>query len=143
MSRVRPVLFAVDLIKTYQSRRVSRSAAEFAYFLTLSIFPLLICVLAILASFELSITGLLDDIWAAEVLEAVFDYVEHVGHMPSTLILTASIMVLVTSGSAAFRAVATSMADIQGCPRYTGIWGFLFSLAFSLVLLFTIYSQLT
>ena len=131
--------FVTQLVQTYQKRRVSRSAAEFAYFLTLSIFPLLICGIAIMASFEISVAGLLDDIWAADVLDSVFEYVEHVGHVPSGLIISASVVVIVTSGSAAFRAVAKSMADIQGCPRYTGIWGFLFSLGFSLVLLFTIY----
>jgi len=131
--------FVAQIVQTYQRRRVSRSAAEFAYFLTLSIFPLLICAIAILASFEISVTGLLDDIWAADVLDAVFDYVEHVGHVPSGFIISISVVVIVTSGSAAFRAVAKSMVDIQGCPRYAGIWGFLFSLAFSLVLLFTIY----
>jgi len=131
--------FMVQLVRTYQKRRVSCSAAEFAYFLTLSIFPLLICVIAILGQFEINLSGLLGDIWAADVLEAVFDYVEHVGNVPSAFIIVTSITIIVTSGSAAFRAVEKSMAEIQGCPRYTGIWGFLFSLAFSLVLLFTIY----
>jgi len=135
-----PVIgFAMEMVRTYQEQRVSRSAAEFAYFLTLSIFPLLICVLAILANFELSLAGLRDDIWAKDVLEAVFDYVEHAGNVPSTLMISASIVVLVTSGSAAFRAVAKSMEDIQGCPRYAGILGFVLSLGFSLALLFTIY----
>ena len=131
--------FVLQVVRTFQKRRVSRSAAEFAYFLTLSIFPLLICVIAILGQFERNLSGLLGDVWAAEVLSAVFEYVEHVGNVPSAFIIVTSITIIVTSGSAAFRAVAKSMEEIQGCSRYTGIWGFLLSFAFSLVLLFTIY----
>jgi len=131
--------FIMDMVRRYQDRRVSRSAAEFAYFLTLSIFPLLICAVAILANFELDLAGLFADIWAYDMVAAVLEYVEHVGNVPSQVIVTVSVTVLVTSGSAAFRAVAKSMEDIQGKPRYGGIWGFLFSLVFSLVLLFTMY----
>ena len=143
MKKLHPVVgFSVDMVRTYQVRRVSRSAAEFAYFLTLSIFPLLICAVAILASFELSPEGVFDDLWAEDIVGAVLDYVGHVGTVPSGLILTVSITVIVTSGSAAFRAVAKSMADIQGKPRYVGILGTLFSFVFSVLLLFTIYFSL-
>ena len=135
----RMLAFVVDMVRIYQERRVSRSAAAFAYFLTLSIFPLLICAVAILARFELGLAGLFDDIWAQDVVAAVLDYVEHVGSVPSQLIVTASLTVLFTSGSASFRALAKSMEDMQGKPRYRGIWGFIFSLVFSLVLLFTMY----
>ena len=128
-----------DMVQTYQARRVSRSAAEFAYFLTLSIFPLLICAVAILATFEMSIEGFLDDIWAVDILTVVLNYLEHVGTVPATQILIIAVTVIATSSSAAFRAIAKIMADIQGAPRYRGPLGFVVSFIFSLLLLFTIY----
>lgn len=132
--------FSRELMQTYQTRRVSRSAAEFAYFLTLSIFPLLICAVAILASFELSLEGLFDgELWAQDVVLAIKEYIGHVGDIPHTSIISMAVLVILTSSSASFRAVAKSMEDIQGRPRYQGIWGFLLSFTFSLALLFTIY----
>ncbi|MCL2588437.1 MAG: YihY/virulence factor BrkB family protein [Oscillospiraceae bacterium] len=132
--------FFAELVRTYQTRRVSRSAAEFAYFLTLSIFPLLIAVVAILSSFEMSLEGMLgDDLWAQDVTRAVLEYIGHVGQIPSTQIIFVSLTVLFTSCAASFRAVANSMQDIEGRPRYQGFWGLVVSFMFSLLLLFTIY----
>jgi len=133
------ICFVSDMIRTHQERRIGRSAAEFAYFMTLSIFPLLICAVAILANFEMSMEGLFAGLWASEVVGTVLGYVSHAGEVPTQLILTVSITVIVTSGSAAFRAVAKSMEEIQGKPRYAGLWGFVFSFVFSLLLLFTVY----
>jgi len=133
------ILFVQDMISTYQTRRVSRSAAEFAYFFTLSVFPLLIFAVAILASFDLTMTGLFETQWATEVVSVVLDYVSHVEQVPSVQILLAAGTVIVTSSSASFRAVAKSMADIQGQPRHRGVLGVVVSFLFSLVLLFTIY----
>ena len=140
MQKLRPLIqFATDMFQTYQHRRVSRSAAEFAYFFTLSVFPLLICGVAILASFELTVTGLFQDEWAAEIMTVALDYISHVEAVPSVEILLIAVTVIVTSSSAAFRAVAKSMEDIQGQARYQGLVGFMMSVSFSLVLLFTIY----
>jgi len=133
------IAFIGELVRTYQSRRVSRSAAEFAYFLTLSMFPLLICAVAILASFEMSIEGLFDDLWAEDVVAAVQRYVSHVGAIPPAQVIFIAVTVIFTSSSASFRAVAKIMAEIQGRPRYRGLWGLVVSFVFSLLLLFTLF----
>lgn len=131
--------FIRDFYKLYSQWRASRSAAEFAYFFTLSIFPLFICAIAILASFDLSLESFFDDIWAQDVVAAIFAYTEHVGHMPSSFLLISSITVTLTSGSAAFRALLKIMEDIQGKARYQGIMGMVVSFVFAILLLFTIY----
>jgi len=140
LKKLKPLIgFVWELVKTYQTQRVGRSAAEFSYFLTLSIFPFLICAVAILARFEMSIEGLFEDLWAEDVVAAVQGYISHVGSRPSVAIVLMAITVTVTSGSAAFRAVAAIMEDIQGKPRYHGLWGMVVSFLFSLLLIFTIY----
>ena len=40
----KPVRFVLEMAELYFSKHISRSAAELAYFLILSFFPLLICV---------------------------------------------------------------------------------------------------
>jgi len=131
--------FLGEMIQTYQVRRVSRSAAEFAYFLTLSIFPLLICAVAILASFDLSLAGLFDDLWAEDIVGAVLNYLSHVGAVPSSTILTIAVTLILTASSAAFRSMSKISAEMQGGARYRGILGIVVSFVFSLLLLFTIY----
>jgi len=140
VKKLLPVIgFVRECVWTYQARRLSRSAAEFSYFLTLSIFPLLICAVAILAGFEMSVEGFFDDFWAEDVVAAVLDYLSHVEGIPSGRILLFSLATIVTSSSASFRAIAKAMEDIQGRSRYQGIWGLMVSFLFSLLLLFTIY----
>ncbi|MEG0036512.1 MAG: hypothetical protein RR743_07615, partial [Oscillospiraceae bacterium] len=42
--------FTKDILEIYFSNHVSRSAAELSYFITLSIFPTLICIYSMLGS---------------------------------------------------------------------------------------------
>ena len=131
--------FAIDFFRLYTKWRASRSAAEFAYFLTLSIFPLLILGIAVLASFELSIETFLHEAWARDVVNAIFDYTEHIAGTPSVALLFSSVLVVLTSGSAAFRSILKLMEDIQGRAPNRGIFGFVFSVLFALSLLFVLY----
>lgn len=133
------ICFIKEFFQTYTQRRVSRSAAEFAYFFTLSIFPLLICGIAILASFNLSLENIFHEAWAADVLYTLLDYIAHVDAGTSSFLIISSITVTLTSGSAAFRAILKIMEDIQGKAKYQGIWGRIVSITFAMLLLFTIY----
>ena len=45
----KPVKFIVEMVELYFSKHISRSAAELAYFLILSFFPLLICINAFIS----------------------------------------------------------------------------------------------
>ena len=50
--------FVYDVAGLYFTKRVSRSAAELAYFLVLTFFPVLICVNAIIGTLNLDLTNL-------------------------------------------------------------------------------------
>ena len=56
------VRFVLDLAGVYFEKRVSRSAAELAYFLILTFFPLLICLNALLGAVELDLALLVHDL---------------------------------------------------------------------------------
>ena len=140
MEKARPVVnFVREIISIYQSKRASRSAAEFAYFLVLSIFPVLICIVAILAHFDLSIHGILDDSWTVDIADTVMGYLDHLVDVPSWQIIAMSLTVIAMSGSAAFRAMAKIMSEIQGESRYKGILGLVISFVFAMLLLLTVY----
>ena len=55
-----PVRFIREIADVYFSRRVSRSAAELAYFLILSFFPVLICVNAFVGLLRLDVDLVLE-----------------------------------------------------------------------------------
>ena len=56
----KPVRFGLEVGELYFSKRVSRSAAELAYFLILTFFPVLICINAFIGLLHLDINAVLD-----------------------------------------------------------------------------------
>ena len=49
----RPVRFALDVVEIYFQKNVARAAAELAYFLILTFFPVLICLNAIIGTLQI------------------------------------------------------------------------------------------
>lgn len=131
-----------ELIQIYVENRVSRSAAELSYFLTLSIFPTLICVHAMLAWFLPGITVTIDaleGIIPSETLDIISDYLQYVTTHNNNALLTAGIIGMATTSAAAFRSIHGIMGDIQGAARFRGIFALLFSFVFSLIFMAAIY----
>lgn len=141
MCRFRPVRFIRDMTELYFEKRVSRSAAELAYFLILSIFPLIICLNALVGMLRLDVGMVLEytgSIIPAGVLTVLADYLGYIsGEQPG--LLTAGLIMTLLSGSAAFRALMNIMDDIYGQKRYKGIWQIGASVLWSALLLVTIY----
>ena len=131
-----------ELIDIYVNNRVSRSAAELSYFLTLSIFPTLICVHAMLIKFLPGITLTLDElkgIIPTETLKIISDYLQYVSAHNSKTLLTAGILGMATTSAAAFRSIHSVMGDIQGVSRFRGLFALRCSFVFSLVFMAAIY----
>ena len=134
--------YVEELIEIYVTKRVSRSSAELSYFLTLSIFPTLICVYAIVSRFlpgmSLTLDGF-EGIIPGETLETIQDYMAYISSNNSQAMLTAGIRGMATTSAAAFRSIHNIMADIQGQSRFKGIFKLFFSFVFSLLFLAAIY----
>lgn len=131
-----------ELADIYISKHVSLGSAALSYFLTLSLFPLLICINAMLALFSADISIMLEGlntVLPAGALETINDYLKYVSGMNSSAILSAGIIAMATTSAAAYRIVSRIMADIQGEPRYKGILNLIFSFLFSFLLLFAIF----
>lgn len=136
-----PVRFVWDVAELYFQTRVSRSAAELAYFLILSLFPLLICVNAAVGMMHLDTAAVLAaaERWVPrEVLAVIGDYLSYISYDRPGL-LTAGAAVTVWSSSAAFRALMNGMDDIYGSRRRTGPRQMAVSLLYSVLLLVSIY----
>lgn len=61
------VTFLRDAILLYFDRRVPQAAACFAYFVLLTVFPVLICVSAVLGALDIDIVSLVGQIGRAHV----------------------------------------------------------------------------
>ncbi|MEG0876119.1 MAG: YihY/virulence factor BrkB family protein [Oscillospiraceae bacterium] len=134
--------FTKDILEIYFSNHVSRSAAELSYFITLSIFPTLICIYSMLGSLlpNISLTlSQLEGFIPAETLETITDYLGYVAAHNNSTMLTAGIIGMATTSAAAFRSIHNIMGDIQGVSRFRGIFALAFSFIFSLFLMAAIY----
>lgn len=123
-------------------QRVTRSAAAMSYYFTISIFPIMICVYAILSSLNISNENLYkiwEQIIPQDVLNIILGFLRYVGGNKSTLMIIVGISVTLTSSSSAFGSLMKIMADIQGHSRFTGILGAVYSIVISLGLLAVIY----
>ncbi len=138
----RPVYFVRRVVELYFSAKVSRSAAELAYFLILTFFPLLICVNGIVASLRLDIALVLDTLkrfLPGGVAAILADYVQYITENQSVGMFLAGLFMTLISASAAVRALMKIMEDIYDRVHFAGIWKILASVLFSLLLLATMY----
>ena len=136
------VRFIREMVSVYFDRRVSRSAAELAYFLVLSFFPVLICVNAFVGLLRLDVNLVLEaaeGILPQEVLPILGEYLGYITINQSNALLFAGLTMVLFSASAAFRALMNIMADIYERPTYQGVGQVVASVLFSVLFLVTIY----
>ena len=131
-----------NLVEMYAHFHVSRAAAALSYFLTLTVFPLMICLYTMLRRYITDIDDIvrfLQGIVPAETLDTLSDYMVYVTSHSGRGLFIAAIAVMLTSSSAAFRGLHTVFAEMQGKGRYHGIIFFIFSFIFSIVFLVIMY----
>lgn len=104
----KPVRFGLEVGELYFSKRVSRSAAELAYFLILTFFPVLICINAFIGLLHLDINAVLEaasTFLPRETLGILGDYIQYITGNQSPALLAAGGIMTLFSASAAFRAL--------------------------------------
>ena len=142
--KARPVRIAREMMLTFVRQHVARSAAALSYYLTVSIFPFLICVSAILGSLHLYESEdfvLLEDILPTQAFSAITDFFRFVSSNNSRLMFVVGLAAMVTSSSAAFRSIIGIMGDIQGEMRFRSILRAALSFVFSIVFLAAVYGS--
>ncbi len=124
-----------ELWHIYNKKGVVRASAQLAYYLILSIFPLAICINAMLSGMHLDETELfvyIEGIIPRTAHKSILEYLAYINDNFSTAMLVAAIMIFVSSASAGFRAVLTIMAEIEDKERYIGFWKTLLSILLSI-----------
>ena len=137
-----PVRFVLDMLDLYFNKHVSRAAAELAYFLILSFFPVLICVNAIIGTLDLDVAALLENaaiIIPEAALTVLTEYVGYISTNQSGALLVGGVIMMLFSASAAMRSLMNVMDEIYDRKSYTGLWQIVASVVFSVLFLFTIY----
>lgn len=139
------VAFIVDVIEVYLDRRVSRSSAELAYYLLMTLFPMLIMVISAVGWLPLDsnmVIAFLKSIIPAQSYDLIADYVTYVLSHQSSGLFLAGLIMSITASSAAFRSLLSISAEIYGRRTFRGIWYMLTSLLFSVLLLAMVYASL-
>ena len=140
-----PVRFIREMVDMYFSKNVSRSAAELAYFLILTFFPVLICVNGFVGLLKLDPVALLsgiEEFLPRGTLDVVAEYVGYISTNQSTAMLVAGLSATLFSASAAFRALMNIMSDIYERKTYTGIFQLIGGVLFSVLFLGAVYLAL-
>lgn len=139
-----PIRFVADMLDVYFSKRVGRAAAELAYFLVLTFFPILICISAFIGqlNLDLSMLTLLNE--AGEFLPsgvvAIFrDYLYYIDTNLSTPMFLSGAFLAILFASAAVRGLMNIMHEIYGRATFLGIRQVIASVLFSILLIATIY----
>ena len=136
--------FARAFMDIFISKNIARSAAALSYYITISVFPLLICVTAILGSLHITETELFEiwyDIIPSAAIEVIGEFLGYISGNISSLMLIVGLVTMFTTSSAAFRTIVGIMSDVQGERRFKGFWGHLVSFAASGVFLIVIYAS--
>ena len=144
--RLPPVAFVSDVVGLYFSCRVSRAAAELAYFLVLTFFPILICISAFVSKLNLEMTTLLEEasyVLPQEVLVIFRDYLGYIDTHQSDAMLVAGLLMSAVFASAAVRGLMNVMHEIYGRATFLGLRQLVASFIFSILLLVTIYVSIT
>lgn len=111
------VAFIVDVIEVYLDRRVSRSSAELAYYLLMTLFPMLIMVISAVGWLPLDsnmVIAFLKSIIPAQSYDLIADYVTYVLSHQSSGLFLAGLIMSITASSAAFRSLLSISAEIYG-----------------------------
>ena len=140
-----PLRFIADVADIYFTKNVGRAAAELAYFLILTFFPILICASAFLDGLELNLLYLLDqaDPFLPESVLATFrDYLTYIDTNQSAAMLLSGGFLTILFASAAVRGLMNMMGELYGRATFRGLRQIVASVLFSVLLLITVYLSL-
>ena len=119
-----PVKFVAEIVDIYFRKRVSRSAAELAYFLILTFFPIVICVNAFIGLLDLDVSQVLqaaEGLIPREGMAVLADYIGYITDNQSAALLAGGAATTLFASSAAVRALMNIMDDIYDRRSYKGV----------------------
>ena len=123
-------------------QRITTSAAGLSYYITMTFFPLIICIYTLLGNnYELTLRVLefLQPFLPEKGYDAVSWFMEYISENYSMAMMIFSLSVIVITASAGIRSLEAAIGQMQGRRRYEGVFSFFFSITLSLAFLFLIF----
>ena len=136
-----PVLFLREALLLYFSRRVPQAAASLAYFVLLTVFPVLICVSYLLGLVNIDVVSLIDQlqtVFPEAALDVVESYLVYISSHQSIGLFFAGLAAGWFSAAAAFRTVTQVIVDMYDEVSQSMLRGLVSSILFPLALLVTV-----
>lgn len=128
---------------TFLTRRVTRSAAEIAYYMVMALFPVIICMydlLALILRDPTAVVRIVETLVLPRETQAlVSEFLIYVSGNTSQVMFIAALFVMITSASAAFRAMAAIVSEIHGDKRFGIVSSTVVSVGFSVAFLLVLY----
>ncbi len=134
--------YVYDLVRVYLDRHISRSAAALSYYLIFTVFPVLIMANAILGLLNLnpdSVFLQLELYLPTDVANLISDYLSYINQNNSLVLLIASVALILTTASAAFRLIVRSCYDIYKIKSSISWVYYVVSCLMPLILVLVIY----
>lgn len=130
------------IAEIYSEKRIPRASAALSYYLTMTFFPLLVCLYTMLGSSydkAVLVLDMLRGFISEETAVYVEDFLHYVAENNNKTMMFGSLAILATSCSAGIRSLQATIGEIQGRQRFQGIVGFAFSFVISLLFLAAVY----
>lgn len=134
--------FAWEVWNLYSQKRLARAAAAMSYHLTMTFFPLIICLYALFGQSYATAVRLLDYLRrfltpdAADMIDGYLKYLSEEGGLTVTVI---AVTILASSTSAAMRVLINTVNELQGQSRYKPAVNFLLGFVLALGMLAAFY----
>ena len=126
----------------YLRSNLPRASAALSYYMTMTFFPLIICLYSLLGNNYRRILDALNffsQFLSPQTVTMLRNFLSYVARSRSPGMFLAGILLLVTSASAGVRTLQITIGEMQGGRRHTGFVGFLFSLIYSVGFVASIY----
>lgn len=126
----------------FLKKQITRSAAALSFFLTMSIFPFLICLNWMVGTLRVDVTEIASFFGGfipKETLSVINDYLAYIENSQSLPMLIGGLVLMATTSSSAFRTIRTAMDDIYARSRPRPLWTWVFSFLASFVFLLSVY----
>ncbi len=134
--------FVKEVWQLYCDRQVPRAAAAMSYHLTMTFFPLIICLYALFGQNYETAVSLLNAIsrfLTADAAKMIGDYLKYLSGAGGAAISVAAAAILLTSASAALRALINTINELQGGSRFGMLANYVFSFVMAIGLLVAFY----
>ncbi len=130
------------LYDLYTNQRIPRSAAALSYYMTMTFFPLIVCLYSLLGRNYIQVMETLrfvSQFISANTTEMLRSFMSYVARRQSSGMLIAGLTVLLSSSTAAMQTLQSTIGEMQGGQRFQGLAGILFNVVLSIAFVAALY----